>query len=316
MGKMAMDRSQSAYVDTSLQDELARGNRALASIAPVIAHFLNDNGPSLITDAIVAQLRGMLNHIAQQLLPKSETASKGYSENLAEIMARLTNDVPLIEHLYAVALEGQITESLEQRAAVDPVLSPLMQELIASTRPETAELAMTALSSQARFCQSQRRMELPLGELPYEIFSSVLHHLEEFKPGVDPLNAAAKLQEGFDEGASRLGLMARLCANLQGGAIAALDLGHAGFALFSSAAASLTQQDRAAVVFACHEGQAARLALTLRTAGLNADAIDAQLGVLGSRTALSPGIASIAALPQESAFDTLRTMGRTLGNDS
>ena len=38
---MSMDRTETTYVETVLRDELARGNRALRGVAPVIAHMLD-----------------------------------------------------------------------------------------------------------------------------------------------------------------------------------------------------------------------------------------------------------------------------------
>jgi hypothetical protein len=60
------------------------------------------------------------------------------------------------------------------------------------------------------------------------------------------------------------------------GAPAALGIGHAGVALFLSALALASRQDREQVVMATSEGQMARLALSLRAAGIKATAIEEQ----------------------------------------
>ena len=57
---------------------------------------------------------------------------------------------------------------------IDPVLTGLVQELIASQDSGVSALAMQALAAQSRFVQSQRRMELPLGELPGDLFHKAL----------------------------------------------------------------------------------------------------------------------------------------------
>jgi len=147
------------------------------------------------------------------------------------------------------------------------VLSPLLQELIAAEDPLVAELAMNALAAQSRFIQSQRRMGLPLGELPAELFHALTaRHLGQG-------DAVRRLHEAYDEGASRLGLLARLVSAMRRGAIAALALDHAGLALFASAVSALGRESREDAVLACQEGQGARLALMLRSAGMAPEGI-------------------------------------------
>ena len=170
-------------------------------------------------------------------------------------------DAALLAHCHALAAESLAAERLHQRHAIDPVLSPLLQELIASEDTAVSALAMAALAAQSRFVQGQRRMELPLGELPAELFHTLLATL----PGGP---GRAGLVAAYDEGASRLGLMARLVASLRRGVVAALALDHAGLAMFASALAVTTPTPRGAAVLACHEGQGMRFALLLRAAGL------------------------------------------------
>lgn len=311
MGKMAIDRSQSTLVDAFLRDEMARGNRALRSVAPVVGHLLEGEGTSLFGDAIIARLRGMMRHIAEQLLGElgSNAGAIPDMEGRAEMLAQhLAADEAIVDHLYMAALEGHLTGRLAHSASIDPVLSPLMQELIASERPEIAELAMGAMAAQSRFSQSQQRMEMPLGELPFEVFGRVLDRFADAPLGADTDTigaAVTRLKHGFDEGAGRIGLLGRLVSAMQGGAVAALDLGHAGLALFASAAASLTQQPRERAVFACHESQTVRLALMLKAGGLSSHAIDAQIAILGGTKSLP---SDFEALSQALAQDTLREM--------
>lgn len=299
MGKLAMDPTETTSVEAILKDELARGNRALRGVAPVISHMLESSGPALVSDAIVARLRGMLTDLARQLLeaaqedPQTEAADQSIVDVVAD---NLANNSAVIGHLYALAMEGHLTERLEARASLDPVLSPLLQELIASDRPATAELAMNTLAAQSRFTQSQRRMQLALGELPFELFSEVLRSLKSGALGLDPAagkRAKGALKKQYDEGASRIGLLARLVSSMRGGAVAALNLEHAGLALFASALSTLTRQSRDLAIFGCHEGQAARLALSLRAAGLGVEEIEAQFALLGPFDAAPSGIASM-----------------------
>ena len=307
MGDVAKERTDTTSVEAILRDELARGNRALSGVAPVISHMLESSGHTMVSDAIVARLRGMLMDLARQLIAASLTdtdranghANVGgvHDDAIDQIADHLAGSNDLLGHLYALAMEGYLTERLEQRSSVDPVLSPLLQELIASDKAAVAELAMTTLAAQSRFTQSQRRMELPIGELPSDLFLAVV---KRFKKSVDAADsdrvaAAMKaLKSQYDEGAGRLGLLARLVSSMRGGAVAALELDHAGFALFTTGIAALTRQPRDLAVLACHERQAARLALSLRAGGLSAEAIERQFLLIEPSEMLPHGIASLS----------------------
>ena len=308
MGKVTMDRSESAVVDLFLREELARAARARASVAPVFAHFFDTDGPSLFSDALIAGLRGKLDHLASQLIDSSLDRSLGELARrhaLQSAANRLAGDEVVIDHLYCATLEGILAKNLEQRCAIDPVLSPLLQELIASDNPAIAELAMNTLAAQSRFCLNHRRMELPLGELPFEVFSRALEHGQEAAIEANAPAASdtiAALKRGYDEGTNRHGLLSRLTSAMRGGAVAGLDLSHAGLALFASSCAALLSLGREETVFACHEGQTVRLALMLKAAGLSPEAISQQIALLGGTM---PIPASLEAMTQAQAQDLL-----------
>ena len=295
MGNVAMDRTDSISVEAILRDELARENRALRSVAPVISHMLETPGHSLVNDAIVARVRGMVGDLARQLLGGEPGAVHELVDQLGD---RLSADSHILNHLYAVAMEGHLTERLEQRSSVDPVLSPLLQELIASDRPAVAELAMATLAAQSRFLQSQRRMALPLGELPAELFALIVSIFEEAQLGLDAheVTRAGKYHRAqYDEGAGRIGLCARLVSAMGKGSIAALELDHAGLALFATAISARARQPRAFAVLACHERQAARLALSLRAAGLDGEGVERQFLLLEPAELLPEGLSSVSS---------------------
>jgi hypothetical protein len=307
MTELAMDRTETS-VEAILRDELARGNRALSGVAPVISHMLESSGHALVSDAIVARLRGMLAHLARQLLSAGLPVGQqgGVDDEAIDAVADgLAGDSAVLNHLYAVAMEGHLTERLEQRSSVDPVLSPLLQELIASDQAAIAELAMNALAAQSRFTQSQRRMELPLGELPAELFLSVLKRFKKMPLNFDQEAAARTnkaLKASYDEGAGRIGLFTRLVSSMRGAAVATLELDHAGLALFTTGIAVLTRQPRGLAILACHERQAARLALSLRASGLSAEGIERQFLLLEPSEMLPDGI---GAMPPERARELL-----------
>jgi hypothetical protein len=277
MGEDTMDLADGAMVEAILREELARQSRALGSVVPVLRHFLASDGQRLVSDAILARVRGMLSDLAAQLIaaaagrdPALRLPADSDPQPRDALAEALAGDALLLAHCHALAAESQLAERLQQHSAIDPVLSPLLQELIASDEPVIAELAMATLAAQSRFIQSQRRMELPLGELRPELFHAVTAtHVPEAE-------AARRLNAGYDEAASRLGLLARLVSAMRRGAIAALALDHAGSALFASALAALSREQREQAVLACQEGQGARLALALRAAGLAPEAIARQ----------------------------------------
>lgn len=303
MGKLSTEctggRAGPNEMERILRDELARADRSLSGVAPVLSHMLTGSGQSLVSEAIVARLRGMLGSLAQQLLAaKLANAAERPDDADIDILAEhLANDSVVLSYCYALAMEGHLSDRLEQKAAIDPVLSPLWQELIASEDPAVGELAMNALAAQSRFVQSQRRMELPLAELPAELFHTVLKRWENVESGqVDASHKRAikALKRDYDEGASRVGLLARLVSAMRGGAIAALELGHAGLALFVSALSALSKQPRELAILACHPEQAARLALSLRAAGLEATAIERQFFVIEPSERLPENIGDIS----------------------
>lgn len=283
---MTTDQAQAArgatHVETILKGELARGDRALHGVAPVLSHVLASSGHSLVSDAIVARLRGMLADLALQLLCAEQPDRPGHLVDASKqdaLADHLAEDSTVLSHCYALAMEGHLTERFEQRASIDPVLTPLMQELIASNQPRVAELAMSAMAAQSRFMQSQRRMDMPLAELPADLFHSVIQRFEGFgdKTGIGSTKTSiSALKQSYDEGASRAGLLARLISAMQQGARAALELDHAGLALFASGLSALTRQPRELGILACHEHQAARFALSLRAAGLDVPSIERQ----------------------------------------
>jgi hypothetical protein len=277
MGEEAMPLATASPVETVLRQQLARENRALGAVVPVLRYLLASEGERLLSDAIVARVRGMLADLAAQLQALDEGRdpalrtmredNAGARDALAEALA---GDRDLLTLCHALAAESQLAERLHQQRAIDPVLSPLLQELIASDVPPIAELAMNALAAQSRFIQSQRRMELALTELPAELF----HGLVAARRHTPALDA---VRQAYDEAASRLGLFARLASAMRRGAVAALTLDHAGVALFASALATLAAQPRGDPVIACHEQQAVRLALMLRAAGQSGEAIERSL---------------------------------------
>ena len=66
-------------------------------------------------------------------------------------------------------MESLLAERLDQAASIDPVLTPLWQELVAAQVGGTGDSAMQAVAALSRFFHALSRMQHPLDELPAEI---------------------------------------------------------------------------------------------------------------------------------------------------
>lgn len=287
-------------VDDVLRDELAHGDALIETIAPIMRHLLANDEHSVFSDEIVARVRGMLNDVARQLLDGLAEAA-GIPDERDHVPDRLQQLVEgyvahpgFLAHAHALALEWQLTERLQARLALDPVLSPLLQSLIASPDAGVASSAMALLSAQARFAQSQRRMQLTLAELPADLLEAALAGMRSYADNEPDLASIARQAEQevrgrYDERRGRIGLIAQLVGTMGGGATAALAAGHAGVAIFLSALAMASGQHRDMAVLATNEGQLARLALALRAAGLQPQLVEEQFVALHPDVALPAG---------------------------
>lgn len=293
-------------VEGVLREELAHGDALIGTIQPILRHLLANDEHSVFSDEIIARVRGMAADVTRQLLDELAIAagdgeSRSHPAERIELhTATLFEHPGFLAHTHALALEWQLTERLQARLALDPVLSPLIQALIASNEPSTAAGAMALLASQARFAQSQRRMQLPLTELPGDLLHAALialrTHAESSSAAQDAAaKAEAAIRARYDEGRSRLGLIARIVTAMGGGATAALSVSHSGVAMFLSALALASGQDRDLAVLATNEGQLARLALALRASGLKPAAVEEQFVSLHPDTTLPEGFDQLGA---------------------
>lgn len=283
--------------ETTLRDKLAQGDALIGTIAPILRHLLANDEHSLFSEEIIARVRGMMASIARQLLDELAIASgrpdsRNHDEAaIGALVASFMTQPGFLGHIHALALEWQLTERLQASLAIDPVLSPLLQALVSSHDSQTAARAMALLAAQARFAQAQRRMELPLTELPGDLLHTAVlglhnHVGDTAQAQAHCLAAEAAIRQSYDESRSRLGLISRLVAGMGGGATAALSVGHAGVGIFLTALAMAAGQDRDMAVLATNEGQLARLALALRATGLKPSQIEEQFGALHPDAAL------------------------------
>jgi hypothetical protein len=287
-------------VEQILRAELARGDAAIAGARPVLRYLLTHEGHPSFSEAAVAVVRGMILDLASQLLRVETVAVEGagyahYSGGRQdELAAALIENDDLLAHAQALVLEADLAERLQARSGIDAVLPPLVQELAANDDETTAALAIALLAAQARFMQHCRRMELPLAELPGDLFHAALVVLRAYR-GASGEAAERRLRESYDEGSSRIGLASRAVMGLGMHSARALAVDQAGVALFVSALAMASGQERDRVVLSSAEDHIARLALTLRVAGLDQREIGAQLMLLQPERPLPGGLEQVHA---------------------
>ena len=287
-----------------MREELAHGDAMIGTIAPILRHLLANDEHSVFSDEILAALRGMMNHVACQLLDELNTVAGTPDErdhapaSLTALVDGFVTHPGFLGHVHALALEWKLALRMEARLALDPVISPLLQALVASPDQQVAASSMALLASQARFAQNQRRMQLPLSELPGDLLHAALVALRGLA-GDDPealalaIEAEQLIRSRYDESRTRLGLISRLVTGMGGGATAALSVTHAGVPMFLSALALASGQDRDMAVLSTNEGQVARLALALRASGLRPDSIEEQFGSLHPEVILPTGFENL-----------------------
>ncbi len=286
-----------------LRADLARGDAMADSVLPILQYLLAAEDSALFSDEILARVRGVLADLARQIVEPLHLggADSGSLVEDVEDMARVFMADPLLlSHVHAMALEWQMTERLQTRLALDPVVPPLVQAMLASAEGATHALAVTWLASQARWCQAQRRMSLPLSELPGDLLHRLVLAVRSAmaaRPimGERLVLVEAAIRRSYDEGATRLGLASRLLTGLGGAFHIALSVSHAGAALFFTALAAGSGLRREAAVLATHEAQLARLALALRAAGLKAADIEKQFLAIHPEAMLPEGFERLGA---------------------
>ena len=293
-------------LDSVLREELAQGDAALSSMAPILRHLLDNGSNSVFRDEIVAGVRGMIADIARQLLDKMAKAS-GEDDWRAheacpagELAAALIESPSLLRHLHALAIETQLATRLQSTMALDPVVPPLLLSLIASADTAASSTAMNLLAAQARFRQAQQRMKLPLTELPGDLLHGVLLAMRAVAGTEQASESAAAAADAairvrYSEAMSRLGLMSGLVIGMGAGAVAALSVGNAGLALFLTALSLASGQDRDLSVLATSESQMARFALTLGSAGLRPGQVSEQFLALHPDVVLPEGFDQLGA---------------------
>jgi len=301
--ELAIHPETEAPLDAAMRRDLAAAQFALSTVTPILHHLVGRASNALFGDEVIAGVRGMADDLARQLRsamcrvsgeePRVPVEAEDEQDDLA---LALTDNQALLGHLHALALEWQLARRLQARLARDPVLTLLLQDLIGSPDEEVADTAMQFLAAQARYCQAQRRMDLPLSELPRDLF---LGALATFRARLDDQDVAEKaeslLRAEFDAATSRLRLAARLIEGLGGEAGAALSVTNAGSALFLTALALGSHMDRDLAALSSTDNQVPRLALALRASGLRQNQLEDVFLALHPDVDLPDGFDAISA---------------------
>ena len=170
------DRQVPTMDDAGLQKQLAGEDFVISATSPILQHLLVNRDEALFSDEVIARVRGITANIAFQLLVARAVEAGESDPAVAAILGQdavarsLIEDEVFVAHIHALTLEAQLAESIRQRSGVDHVLSLLIQHLTASPDEKTAALAIRTIAAQARFIQQMRRMEMPLNELPGDLF--------------------------------------------------------------------------------------------------------------------------------------------------
>lgn len=300
-----------AQDDAVLRQSLAQADGLLAEARPILRHLLHGDDASLLNDEIVARVRGLLASLGAQLakaLWQGTQTSLSSQDIAAQFTIALGERAALLTHLHCAALEWQLAERMEQGLALDPVLPPLLQARIGAEDPAIAATATAMLAAQARFGQAMRRMELALEELPADLFHLALATMRvvaqdagQADPAMaDRVSAAeAHLRRHYEERETRLGLIERVIIALREDAGQALSIERAGVALFLTALAIGSGQDRDAAILATAESQVLRLALSLKVCGLAGEALAAQVLAIHPRAVVPDALDRV--LPEQAA---------------
>ena len=266
-------------IGSVMRSGLRRGDRVLEARAPVLRNLIGSEDRAMFSESVVARVRAMAadlaGHLAVRLAEAAgEADPRQWAEYLGEPLAAALIDTPdVLAHLHAAALEWQLTASLQRRMGIGPALSPLLQALVAADDPTNSPLAMDLLTAQSAFARQQGRMTLPLHELPPTVMESALRTMCEATGG-DPqfeqhARAAAEgIRDEYDPTKPRVVVADQLAGSLGSGGFAALSVAHAGAAIFLSVLGLASGEGRDTMAAATGESQFARLALSLRAAGL------------------------------------------------
>lgn len=305
-------RDQADLDESAVRDRLTQADKALKGAAPYMQFRVFGENQPFLSDEVVARVRGMLLDVANQFTAQLRGSANmtSFDEALTDTLTnslavRLASVPAILEHAYAASCEWLVTMRMQARSNVDPVVSPLLQCMIADRGIATSQSAMQFLSAQTKYAQDQRRMKLPVAEMSaallpllYGVWRDVA---EQYGVHYEEIVQAERAVEARTAGAmSRTNTISRFLTDVGNSrAFSALE---AGVALFVSAIATATKQHRDSVVMAMNEESPVRFALMLRAAGLSTNGIEEQFLAIRAETGQLSGV---EMLPQDRAAHIL-----------
>ncbi|PNU06216.1 hypothetical protein [Novosphingobium guangzhouense] len=284
--------------EAAIRRDLARSGAAAASTLPVLRYLVAAEPDNSFAEEVLARVKGILRDVAAQVLDAligSIDRRAHAHEEVAVLSRAFLDDTIVLAHAHAVALEWQLTERLSTHLGLDPVVSPFVRARVAAGDALMREF----LTAQARWVDRQRRMALPLVEVPAPVLDAVLaivRALVEAEPALSNRVAAveAEVRLRHDEISNRLMVAERVVADDAFEATAPVSA--CGVTLFLTAFAARSGQPRDGLVAAMQPGQQTRLALLLLAAGTPAALVDAQIREIHGRTGMPAVLAGIDAM--------------------
>ena len=282
------DQNAGPEQDESLRHLLTHGERTRLGLPQQLRHRIGFADPSLFDDELIARTRGLLVHLTAQVAGnRSHSGTVRHREARDAILRALFDHPAMLAHCHGLALEYRLTRRLAEENGIDPVLPPILQELIASPIEATSRLASGVLASQTRFLSNMERMQLPLRQLPGELLHDIFAIGRE-RLG-EPILADAveqAVRTSYDEGATRIALLGRLVSAPDYPQTRGWQLPEAGLAPFLASLAEAGGIGMHEAALLTTESQAARLALMMRTLNCNPGSINRNLYILHEDIAL------------------------------
>ena len=160
---------------------------------------------------------------------------------------------------------------------------------------------MHVLAAQSRFLHTSRRMELPLAELPAELFHIAATCLAEQDYADQEAVVATRktLFSQYDEGAARIAQITRLALDMSDDTAALSRLTEAGVAIFATALALECGQSREHTILAMGQKEPAQFIVMMRAADLPPAAVSQALATLHPHVDLDPELSALSS--QEAA---------------
>lgn len=309
MNDPTMEGQSAANIADEASASLLRAGALAAPTGPILRQLLTGERDGLFSDAIIARTSAMISHLAHQMafavVEAAEEAeplgaAAAEAEILADALAEQLRDVSdVLGHVHALCVESTLADMLHERAAIDPALPPLLKDLLTNQDAEIAAAAMHVLAAQARFLHHSRRMELPLGELPGELFAlclSLIGGLGTIDPGQREA-VRSMLAANYDEGGARTSQIARLAMLAHDDSTQKPSLPNSGLAIFASWLALDVGKPRDDTILAIGQRDLSRLVLMMRAADLSEAAMQGVVAILAPHGTLDPALASLA--PEE-----------------